>query len=220
MPAGVSHGRAPWQRLDSVEAVLDRLIRAVFAVARIGAWVCGGLFILAAAAIGVEVVMRKAFRVSVVGLDELSGYVLAIGTAWALSYALVLKAHIRIDTLYGLLSARFAVLLDFLSITVFGAFITVVSWHGWGVVEQSYMSNTRGMSTLEVPVVVPQALWLAGLAFFVAAALLLLLRSLLALSHGDLITVQSLIGSRSAMEELEAALRERDDAEREAAQWS
>ena len=60
----------------------------------------------------------------------------------------------------------------------FAFFFALVTWHAWGVLRQSYVSDSHSLSEIETPLVVPQALWLLGLAFFVAVALLLLARAL------------------------------------------
>ena len=52
-----------------------------------------------------------------------------------------------------------------------------------------------------MPLVIPQALWFAGLAFFVAVALLLLARALVAGLSGDLEALFETIGSKSAVAE-------------------
>ena len=57
------------------------------------------------------------------------------------------------------------------------------------------------MSEIEAPLVVPQGLWFAGLVFFVMVALLLLTRALMAWLNGDLPTLFTLIGSKSAVDE-------------------
>ena len=54
-----------------------------------------------------------------------------------------------------------------------------------------------------MPLVIPQTLWFAGLAFFVAVALLLLARALFAYLTGDLDTLFEAIGSKSAVAEAE-----------------
>ena len=63
------------------------------------------------------------------------------------------------------------------------------------------------MLELETPLVLPQGLWVAGLVFFVAVALLLLARSLAAYLAGDLRTLFELIGSKSAVAEAEEEIR-------------
>jgi TRAP-type C4-dicarboxylate transport system, large permease component len=57
-------------------------------------------------------------------------------------------------------------------------FFGLVAWHGLGVVSQSWTSASRSQSALETPTVIPQVLWIAGLAAFVAIGLLLLFDAL------------------------------------------
>ncbi len=75
------------------------------------------------------------------------------------------------------------------------------------MLRQSYVSNSHSLSEIEAPLVVPQSLWFVGLVFFVAVALLLLVRSLHALLTGDLAKVFALIGSKSAVAEAEEEVR-------------
>ena len=60
---------------------MDRLLDLARRIARIGAWFGGVVLIAAALLVGVEVVIRKAFSISVGGADELGGYALAISTS-------------------------------------------------------------------------------------------------------------------------------------------
>ena len=53
---------------------------------------------------------------------------------------------------------------------------------------------------------VPQLLWVLGLVMFLAIAVLLLIRALVALIAGDLATVRRLVGSRTLREEVAAEL--------------
>ena len=91
--------------------------------------------------------------------------------------------------------------LDVLSLVAFALFVGLVAWHGFGVVQQSYVSGSRSQSAIEAPLVLPQGLWFAGLAFFVAVALLLLARALVAYVRNDWPAVAALIGSKSAIAE-------------------
>src|SRR5262249_14858013 len=135
------------------------------------------------------------------------GYALAIASAWGFSAALFSRSHIRIDTLYVRVRTSVRAMLDLLSLTVFALFIALITWHAWGVVRQSWVSGSRSLSELETPVIIPQALWFAGLVFFVAVALLLFVRSLHALLAGDLAKFFELIGSKSAVAEAEEEVR-------------
>ena len=46
-----------------------------------------------------ETIVRKFFGFSIQGADEIGGYVLAISSSIGFCYALVMRAHIRIDLL-------------------------------------------------------------------------------------------------------------------------
>ena len=107
---------------------MDRLLEYARLLSRVGAWFGGGLLIVAAFIIGVDVVIRKLFGWTVGGADELSGYALAIGSAWSFAFALTERAHVRIDSLYVTLPARLCALLDILGLTIFMLFLGMVTY--------------------------------------------------------------------------------------------
>ncbi len=177
-------------------------------VCRAGLWFGGALILLAAFVIGVDVVMRKFLAKSIGGADELAGYALAIGTVWGLGAALLDRAHIRIDSLYVRFPVALRVILDLLGLMLFVGFFALVAWHGWGVMEQSWTSGSRSQSAIETPTVIPQAIWMLGLAVFLASGVLLFIDSLLRVLRGDLHGAVRLIGTRSAEEEVEDEIRD------------
>jgi TRAP-type C4-dicarboxylate transport system permease small subunit len=186
---------------------MARLHRIARDVSRVGAIAGGAMLMLAAIVICVDVTMRYALARTLGGADELSGYALAIASAWGFSSALLSRSHIRIDTVYVRVGSRVRATLDLVSLACFVLFIALVAWHGWGVLQQSWTSGSRSMNELETPLVIPQALWVAGLVFFVAVALLLLARALPLYLAGDLRTLFDLIGSKSAVAEAEEEIR-------------
>jgi TRAP-type C4-dicarboxylate transport system permease small subunit len=178
---------------------MRRLQSIAAGVSRAGALVGGAMLLAAAVTICIDVFLRYAFARTVGGADELAGYALAIAGAWGLSMALLSRSHIRIDTVYVRVKSRAVrAALDVLSVAAFAVFAALVAWHGWGVLRLSYQSGSRSQSALETPLAIPQAVWLAGLAFFFAVALLLLARALMAWARGDLDGLFRLIGSKSA----------------------
>ncbi len=186
---------------------MQRLQDIAEGIARWGAIAGGALLLLASVVICVDIFLRYVFTKTVGGADELAGYALAIASVWGFSVALLSRSHIRIDTVYVRVPARVRATLDLMSLACLASFIALVAWHGWGVLEQSYVSGSHSMSDLQTPLVVPQAIWFAGLAFFVLVALLLLTRALLAYARGDLAVVFALIGSKSAVAEAEEEIR-------------
>jgi len=180
---------------------MKRLQAIAEGISRGGAIVGGAMLLLAAVTICIDIVLRYAFSLTVGGADELSGYALAIASAWGFSAALLSRSHIRIDTVYVRITRRVRATLDLASLAAFAFFVALVTWHAWGVLRQSYVSGSRSLSDMETPLVIPQTLWFAGLAFFVAVALLLLARALFAYLTGDLDKLFKLIGSKSAVAE-------------------
>jgi len=186
---------------------MQTLMAGIRHFSRAGLWLGGALILLAAILIAIDVVLRAGFNTSIGGADELSGYALAIGTAWALGAALLDRAHIRIDSLYSLFPLRLRLVLDVFGIVLFTAFFGLVGWHGIGVFTQSWVAGSRSQSALEVPLVIPQAAWLVGLAVFLVTALMLLAHALTLGVRGDLVEMSRTISTRSAAEEIDDEVR-------------
>jgi len=187
---------------------MDRCLQIAYVVARAGAWLGGAMIVTAAIIVAIDVIVRKLFVVTLGGADELSGYALAVGSAWAFAFALLERAHIRINLLYQHLPIRLAALLDVLGLLTFTVFVMLLTRHGYGVFLQSFVADSHSMSPLGTPLAIPQAMWVLGLALFVAVALLLLLRAVLALALGDASAVVGLLGTRSTTEEIQHELGE------------
>lgn len=191
---------------------MDRLLEFARRLARTGAWFGGLLIIASAVLVGVEVVIRRAFDLTIGGADELSGFALAISTAFGLAFALLERAHIRIDSLYVHLPVRVCALLDVVGLALLLGFFALIAWHAAGVLGTSWRLGARSMSPLATPLIIPQVLWVAGLIMFLLIAGVLLIRAMGALVRGDVVTVQRLIGSRSPSEEIEAEIEEQERA--------
>jgi TRAP-type C4-dicarboxylate transport system permease small subunit len=191
---------------------MQRLQTIAEGISRVGAIVGGALLLIAAFIICVDITLRYTIAKTLGGADELSGYALAIASAWGFSAALLTRSHIRIDTVYVRVRSSIRALLDLLSLVTFTSFFALITWHAGGVLRQSYISNSRSLSEIEAPLIAPQSLWFAGLVFSVMVALLLLVRSLYAFLRGDLSELFELIGSKSAVAEAEEEIRATESA--------
>ena len=183
-------------------ALTDPWTRNVYRVCRAGVWFGGALFLAASVIVAVEVVIRKTIGATIGGADELSGYALAIASAWAYGFALLERAHVRIDTLYVVLPVRLAAFLDLLAVTAFLAFFSLVTWSGFEVLRQTTEVGSRSMTPLQTPLVIPQSLWFVGLVTVVVTAVVLLVRATILFATGDLAACRQLVGSRSATDEV------------------
>ncbi|TMI00051.1 MAG: TRAP transporter small permease [Betaproteobacteria bacterium] len=196
------------RRQDARPQSANELIAFAQRLTRFGLWFGGALILAAAVLIGVDVTLRKFFNASIGGADELAGYALALGTAWSLGAALLDRAHIRIDSLYVLLPRWLRLSLDFAGLALFIAFFGLIAWHGWSVVQQSWMSGSRSQSALATPTVIPQSLWLLGLALFFVVGLALLAHAAILIARGNASAAEHAISTRSAAEEVQEEIRE------------
>jgi TRAP-type mannitol/chloroaromatic compound transport system permease small subunit len=102
------------------------------------------------------------------------------------------------------LPARLRALLDIAGLVLLTAFFALITWYGFGVFQTSYRLGAQSLSPLGTPLMVPQLIWVLGFVMFLAIAVLLLIRALVALVGGDLATVRRLVGSRTLREEVAA----------------
>ena len=180
-------------------------------------WVGGALLFAAAFTVAVDVTLRKLWKLSVGGADELSGYAFAIGIAWAFPHAVLRRANVRIDVLYRKLPRLPAALLDVLALAAIALMAAVLARYAFQVLSSSWDLGSLSNSQLKVPLWIPQGLWFLGLALFFVTVALLTARAAAALLSGDAASVIALAGARSIEEEAseEAAYGRSVAAERE-----
>jgi TRAP-type mannitol/chloroaromatic compound transport system permease small subunit len=186
-----------------VSETLGRLQELSERVSRTTVHLSGVLLILSAAAVAVEVIGRKAFDYSFTAVDELSGYIFGITTAWALSFALFRRGHVRIDAVYIHLSARARCFMDVIAMASLAVVFTLLAYQALGVVQESLHLNAESNTPLRTPLWIPQILWMGGLWFFIANIYLILVRSIIGLVSGDHDLVRAIAGAPSLHEEVE-----------------
>ena len=174
-------------------------------------WAAGGLIIASVLLICFDVFARKFWGFNTGGADELSSFAFAISTSWALAFATLQRANVRVDVLYQLLPVKVAAFLDWLSVVALGVFMVFLTWYAKDVFSASWRQNSTANSTMATPLWIPQGLWLLGLVWMCIVMALMLARSSYLIVTGDLAALQHLCGVRSAQEEAdeEAANGER-----------
>jgi TRAP-type C4-dicarboxylate transport system permease small subunit len=166
-------------------------------------WAAGALVIASVLLISFDVIARKFWGFTSGGADELSSFAFAISTSWALAFATLQRANVRVDVLYQLLPVKVAALLDWLSVVALGVFMVFLTWYAKDVVSASWLQNSTANSTMATPLWIPQGLWFLGLLWMCVVMTLMLARSSYLLVTGDLAALQELCGVRSAQEEAE-----------------
>jgi TRAP-type C4-dicarboxylate transport system permease small subunit len=167
----------------------------------------GGVFLLLAALlVSAEILGRKVLQLPFSVGTELSSYALAVGASWSFAQALLQRAHVRIDVLRNLLPASARTFLDILALVALAAFALVLSWHVWDTVETSWRLGASENTPLGTPLVIPQLLWLWGLIWFAAVAVLETVRAFAALARGDMSALNRIAAPPGVEDEIDEAL--------------
>jgi TRAP-type mannitol/chloroaromatic compound transport system permease small subunit len=161
------------------DGFIERLVGRARQMSRYAAWAAGYAVLACAALIGVDIVLRKLFNVSVQGTDEISGYVLVVTFAWTAAWALFRDAHIRIDVVSSRLPPGPRRVFDLVALASLVGVAVLLAWQALGVFGESVRLGSVSNTPLRVPLWLPQGLWLAGLIGFALAAAILLLARLI-----------------------------------------
>jgi TRAP-type C4-dicarboxylate transport system permease small subunit len=188
--------------------LLARLLHRAEALSRMAVWVGGALTLGAVFLISYDILVRKFFNVTIGGADEISSYVFAISTSWALAFVVLQRANVRVDVLYERLPVRLSAFLDWLSLVALAVFLVFLTFHAYSVAETSFVRNAAANTPLATPLWIPQGLWVAGLVWMCVVLALMLIRASVAMVTGDLATVKALCGVISAREEAEEGVKE------------
>jgi len=170
------------------------------------AWISGGFLLFGCAGlITLDVVTRYFLNRTVFESFELSGYALAASVALGMAYTISARSNIRIDLVSSRLPLRARIALDFVAHLGLTLLALVIAWYATQTWLQSQKLEAKSISILQVPLVVPQGIWLFGLCWFALFACLVAGRAAASLLRRDLAAVQSLIGPATLQEEIEQA---------------
>lgn len=163
-------------------------------ISRIFAWGAGGLLLLCAALIGIDVVLRNTLRLVPMHSFELSRYAFGAALAFGFAYALVERAHIRIDILHRVTPRGVHPALDVLALVALVPVTAALAWYAWDVAGQSFRLGAVSNTPLAMPLVIPQGLWAAGLTWFAVVALLMSMSATYAFLRGRPAQVETIGG--------------------------
>jgi TRAP-type C4-dicarboxylate transport system permease small subunit len=131
---------------------------------------CGWWFIALSVATCVEMVSRKLFNYSLQGIDEVGAYTLAVTSAIGFSYALLLKAHTRVDFLVSKLPLSWRAFLNLAAMVTLAAMALFAVYRGYTVPSESIEFQSVSTSPLQTPLWIPHSLWFLGWALFALCA--------------------------------------------------
>ncbi|MDE0147377.1 MAG: TRAP transporter small permease [Rhodospirillaceae bacterium] len=178
------------------------IVRLLTWISRSAIWIGGAGILFSAGLVTVEITVRKFFGMSLGGADEVSGYIFAVSTMWALPFALLNRANVRIDVVYLRLPAWLRSFLDVFSLVLLVGFVAVVFWHSVNLFVENRANDTRSITPLQARVWIWQGLWILGMALFLLTGAVLFVLAVAALLLWRHDRVAGLIGSRSSEEEI------------------
>jgi TRAP-type C4-dicarboxylate transport system permease small subunit len=184
-------------------ALLARLHQRAGALSRAAIYAGGAMTLASVFLISFDVIARKFFGFTTGGANELSSYAFAISTSWALAYAALQRANVRIDFVYEHLPVRVAAVIDWVALVALATFIAVLTWFAWDVMRTSWVQKSAANTPLGTPLWVPQGLWVAGLIWMCVVLALMLVRASVALATGDRATLHEICGVRTQQQEAE-----------------
>lgn len=189
--------------------ILDRLHQYLVAASSALAVIAGWTVLLYSIALSAEVVARKFLAVSIQGFDEYGGYMLAVTSAVGLTYAMLTRAHIRVDVFLHRMPLRWRSWVDALAAISLGLFAVALLASSYVMVASSWRLQARAVSPLQTPLVVPQGLWALALGLFLLACILVSIIAVRAAMRRDWNTVEKVAGvptpSEEVAEEVDAA---------------
>ncbi|WP_435105779.1 TRAP transporter small permease subunit [Arhodomonas sp. AD133] len=158
--------------------------------------------------IAFEVVSRKIFSFSIQGVDEIGGYVMAAGVAFSFAYALVERAHTRVDVFLSLFPRRLRAPLNTIAQLALAIMAAFMFWRAVATLLESLEFQSRASTPLQTPLWIPQTVWVAGLGVFALFAIVLALRAVVKLASGQVDAVNREFGPRTTDDELDEAREE------------
>lgn len=156
----------------------------------------------------VETIIRKVFSVTLGGVDELSGYAIAIGAPLAFAVAAVEQSHIRINLLYMKLPRIAQASLNAVAALSLGILAIFFFVFTIGTVQDTMAYKAIAQTPWATPLIYPQFFWLVTMAFFGAIATLVAVRALWLLVGGQWDALVQRFGPERIEDEVEAELKD------------
>lgn len=144
--------------------------RALLPTARWLALLAGYLLLGLALLVTAEILLRRFVNVSLQGGDEFGGYVLAILAAFGFSYALLERAHTRVEILIERVGRGPQAILNLVSAWCIALMACFMAWRSYAALSESIEFQALSGTPLMTPLWQPQLLWFAGLLFFAITA--------------------------------------------------
>jgi TRAP-type mannitol/chloroaromatic compound transport system permease small subunit len=128
---------------------IERLFNYVNGISKATGVLACSLIVVVMFIVLYEVVMRYVFNASQIWAYELSQFLFGILFVLGGAYALLQRAHVRMDVVYARFSTKWQAIMDIITFVFFLIFIGVLIWQGWDVGWRAVQLEERSMSAWE-----------------------------------------------------------------------
>ena len=134
---------------------------------------------------------------------EISGYALAACIGLGMGYTVTTKANIRVDILTAKLPKPLRRTVDLMASVSLAVTALALVYFTFDVLSDSWKLDARSVSTLRVPLVIPQSIWWMGFVWFATVAVLTPLFAVARLVKGDAKSFDRVLSNADLTDELE-----------------
>lgn len=173
---------------------------------RLASLIFGCLMLALSLLVTVEAILRKVFQYSFGGVDELFGYTMAVAAPLAFAITFVDKAHIRINLFYMHFRVKTRAILDAISVLSLVALALLLGYFTLTTVIETQAYASIAQTPWATPLIYPQLLWAAAMAFFAVVSLVLGVRLFRFISLRDWKGLHREYGPETVEDELKAEL--------------
>lgn len=154
-----------------------------------------------------DILARRLLGFSTESTVEISGYLLAIGMSWGLAGTLYERAHVRIDVLLQKFPSHVRAGFHLASLLALLVGVGFFVWGAWSLMYDSFVMQATDLSTLRVPLAIPQGAWAAGFALFLLCVVALVCSSVKKLWAKDYAALDAMLMARTYQEEATETLQ-------------
>jgi len=142
------------------------------------ATVFGLLMIILSVAVAIEALIRKLFSISLGGVDELSGYAIAVGAPLTFAVTLIDRSHIRINILHMRFSEKMQAVLNAMASITLGGLALYMFIYSVRTFLETQEYNSIAQTPWATPLAYPQFLWVVAMGVFAVCACILAAQSI------------------------------------------
>ena len=178
---------------------------------RVCAIVFGLMMTALCVVISVETIMRKVLNHSLAGVDELSGYAIAIGAPLCFAIAAVEQSHIRINLLHMQMPPLAKAVLNFIAAVSLAALSLYLVVFTIRTVQDTQLFGSTAQTPWMTPLIWPQSIWMIAMIVFTLSTLVLAGRAIWLALRRDVDGLLREFGPDTVEDELAAELSDLEE---------